>query len=247
MSSTELAAVVGTVFVAGALHGASGFGFGIVSMGLLSLVFTVKDAVILVVALSTVTCAATLWRHTHQIDWRLIAPIVVSSTVGRLAAFPIAHYYGDVHLAKLALGVVLTALGVRLFWRTYRPRQPSNVKLTLLSLLTVGFCAGAMGGIFGMGGVLYSVLFLSVGMEPHSFRASMQAIFFVPNALTLSLHGVAGDIDPMITVALAVGAIATWIGSRAGVFATRNLAGPQMERVVCFVILLAGVNLIART
>jgi len=243
---TDLLLLVAISFLAGAIHGAGGFGFGLVSIGLYSLIMGVTEAVLVAIALTMITSVGILWKSLNLVNWRLAAPVFVSAMVARIAVFPIAHHYGGSDAMRFCLGVFLGIFGLRLLWQTFK-RTPRPVRpIGPVAAAGVGLLAGLTGGIFGIAGPWYSLFFLNRGLDGPSYRANLQLAFVGPNAVTLLLHSGAGDVTRAVLAAIAAGAIFAWLGSRTGVFITGRLMPVQIERLACCIVLVAGGSLVFR-
>ncbi len=229
------------VFVAGFIQGASGFGFGLFAVGLLTLLFTIKETILIAVALSAVTSMAVvfqLWRH---IDWRNLVPVLSTVFLGRLVAFPLLRVYGDSREMKYWLAIVLMLFALHLLYKTFQNVQ-TRIRISLPIALLLGFLSGVTGGLFSMGGPWLVLYFLSTHEKAISYKATLGVTLLLGNLMTLGLHGSAGDLDATLLKLALLGSLAAIAGSRLGVCVTRQTQPIHIRRMASLVILFASIN-----
>jgi len=138
------------------IQGVSGFGFGLIAMGFLPLLFTVKESTLLVVSLALVLSASIalqLWEH---IKWRQLVVILSAALVGRIGGFFVLHHYGEQEILKVFLGLFLLCVVVYLL-RSKPPKPDTNVNGTWLPII-LGLGGGLIGGVFAVGGPFFCLL-----------------------------------------------------------------------------------------
>lgn len=241
MDLTTLFFFVAIVFTAGVIQGASGFGFGLFSVGLLALLFSVKETVLIAVALAAITSLTVvlqLWRH---INWGNVAPVLGTVFLGRLIAFPLLRTYGDSRELKYWLAFVLLVFALHLLYKTFHNAEV-RVRISLPVALLLGLFSGITGGLFSMGGPWLVVYFLNTHDDARSYKATLQVTFVLGGLMTLGLHGFAGDFDATILKLAFIGSLATIVGTWLGVYLTRKTKLIHIRRIACVVILFASIN-----
>lgn len=171
------------VFVATAVRSAFGFGEALIAVPLLAVVLPLREAAPLAVLLSITIAAVVVvqdWRHVHLRSsiW-LLMPTVVGIPVG-LWLLTSAHQ----RTVKGALA------GVILAFAAYSLAGQRRLELRSDSrgwLLACGFCAGVLGGAYGMNGPPVVIYGTMRRWPAQQFRATLQAYF-----LPASLVGMAG-------------------------------------------------------
>lgn len=148
----ELVLVFLILFFGSFVQGVSGFGFGLIAMGFLPLMFTVKESTLLVVSLALVLSLSIALQLFKHIQWRTLIVILSAALVGRVGGFFVLHYYGDQDILKVFLGVFLIAVVIYLF-RSKPPKPGTKVNGTWLPVI-LGLGGGLIGGIFAVGGPL---------------------------------------------------------------------------------------------
>lgn len=75
------------VLVGSFIQGTSGFGFGLLAMGLLPLLFSIMDSTLLVLALTLIVSFRILTRMYTYLEWRGLVVILAASFTGRIGSF----------------------------------------------------------------------------------------------------------------------------------------------------------------
>lgn len=174
MLTEHLIWCVVALFLAGFVQGTLGFGLGMVSMALLPLVISVKEASPIVViftlpAVLIVLCAH--WRHCSWRDgWLLIAGTCVGTPLGVyvLAIAPET-------LLMRVLGAVLLLFAVQELWSSWRGQQ--KLRLPHWTGFPIGALGGALGGAFNCGGPPVVAYIYSKSWRKEKTIALLQLVF----------------------------------------------------------------------
>jgi uncharacterized membrane protein YfcA len=233
--------VLAVVFVATLIRSAFGFGEALVAVPLLALVMPTKVAVPLAVLLSIMVAGVIVAQDWRQVHFRSAGWLVLSS----LAGIPL----GLVLLKTVAEGIAKATLaGVIIAFSTYSllGRRQLELKTDRLAL-AFGFCAGVLGGAYGMNGpplVIYGSL---RRWSPEQFRATLQGYFF-----PASLVGMFGywlldfwveDVTYYFLVSLPAALAAIFLGRAIN----RRLHGTWFLRLIHIGLILVGLTLLADT
>ena len=132
---------------AGFVQGLAGFGFGLVSMSLMPLFLSIKQAAVISTAFSLLATVTTFARHHREYNWRLGAVFLVSVCVGVPAGVYFLERSSEEILVR-ALGGLMLAYAAREFLVRGQP-QSFPVAWTV----PLGLFSGAMSGAFNLGGV----------------------------------------------------------------------------------------------
>jgi uncharacterized membrane protein YfcA len=132
---------------AGFVQGLSGFGFGLVSMSLMPLFLSVKQAAAISTVYSLLATVTIFARHYREYNWRLGLTFLISVCVG----VPVGVYFLDRAAESMLLrilGTVMVLFAAREFLLRQQPQ-------TIPRVLTVpfGLFSGALSGAFNLGGV----------------------------------------------------------------------------------------------
>ena len=104
--SLEAAGVLLILALAGTIHGAIGFGSGLVAVGLLSLVINIKDATLILVTTSICLNAYIFLKLRKHFRWSRVWVLYVSTIPGAILGVEVL-VNADPHLLELLLGGIL--------------------------------------------------------------------------------------------------------------------------------------------
>ncbi len=201
--------------LAGFVQGALGFGFGMVSMALLPLFITVKEATPLVVLFTLpivllVFCAH--WRHCRWRDsWLLV--------IGTIIGIPLGVYLLAVAPADLMLrllGIVLLLFAMQELWSSWR--GTAKLRLAKWTGLPIGILSGMLSGAFSSGGPPVVAYVYSKSWSKEQIIAMLQLIFTVGAVLRTAVM-LQGGFFTTPVVHIAIGAalpvmVTTLVGTR---------------------------------
>ena len=244
MSELERSLATGAIaLVAAALQSMTGFGFAVVAVPLLALVWRPAEAVAISMALSTL-CVAFLWPRVRRAER---VPIVRSLFLTALFGLPIGLWAlsnVDVSWLRLAIGGVTLAtasvMGLSAFRTT--PAVGGQTPGKSITLLT-GFIAGILTGALSMPGPP-AVMLLSASRIPKvAYRATLTAfamlIYPVGLAAMVAERLVSPAIGLQVLIQAPVVACGFWLGDRLHgaaserAFSLLSLALLGMSGVLC--------------
>lgn len=234
------AVAAGVVFSASFAQGVVGFGFGMISMALLPLVFDVSFAVVVVSGLGLLVNGSMLVSLRRDVSWHAVAPLLAGGIfgiplgVGFLRAAP-------ADLVLLALGtVVLGYVGWSIWGR------PPREGLARGWGLVAGFTGGILGGAFNTGGppaVMY------VSGQPWSVgttKATLQVFFVLTSVVQLSLFGASGMLSVASVGLDLVCAPAVFLGVWLGVRVGRRIDKDRFRVILLGALFVLGVVFVVR-
>lgn len=185
----ELAFAIIVIFLAAIVRGFSGFGFSLLAITALSLVYTTAEIVPSIFMLelaASINLLPSIWKDIH---WRSLGPL----TLGCLIATPFGVWL-LAHIApapmQLALAIfVLTA--TTLLWMGYETKtMPGHVASTL-----AGAASGLSNGAFGIGGPPVILFYFSSPAGAAAGRASLTAFFLATDVIGLANQYLQGLIN----------------------------------------------------
>jgi uncharacterized membrane protein YfcA len=219
---------------AGFVQGLTGFGFGLVSMSLMPLVISVKQAAAISTVFSLLATITTFLRHCRDYNWRLGLAFLVSVCVG----VPVGVYFLD----RASEGLILRVLGVLMLLFAAREfllaRQPQAIPPALT--VPMGLFSGALSGAFNLGGIPSAAYAYAHPWSRGQIMAFLQVMITLSCALRIVFYSEFGyfkEISLGQAVLLVVPLYAAiWLGHaalrriqpqyiRKGVFAFIGLAG----------------------
>jgi uncharacterized membrane protein YfcA len=206
------------VLLATGVRSTFGFGESLLAVPLLAFIMPVRQAAPLAVMISITVATVILiqdWRKTH---FRSAISLLLATCLGiPLGLLLLAA--GDQTIVKIILALLLIAFAVVSLTGLNRWQLHSDHNGWLLGC---GFCAGVLGGAFGMNGpplVVYGTL---RRWPAPQFRATLQGYFLPASALCmlgywragLWTHAVSHDYLIALPVVLPVILIGRWINHR---------------------------------
>lgn len=237
-SLSTIAMIMGTMLFAGIIQGSAGFGFGLVSVGLLGwMAPDVKTATILPLLANialTGTMLAKLRSHV-RLD-RIGVPVI-----GSLIAVPLGAYF----LASAQTWMIRIGLGLLLLFSAGYALHPSLGKKRwhkVYAGFPLGVFSGLLGGAFNTGGPP-AIAYLTTQRLPHvEYVASLQLLFCLAGIVRLislsSLGMITGDIALMSTT----GIVAAVVGCLVGMFILHRMPEKWMRRGVIAMQAMLGIS-----
>jgi uncharacterized membrane protein YfcA len=187
--------VLVVVFLATLIRSVFGFGEALVAVPLLALRVPVHVAAPLAVLVS-ITVAAVIvaqdWRkiHVRSTGW-LLLPTLVGIPLGLLLLTS-----GNQRLVKAALALVIMMFSAYSLIGRKPPELHSDSRLWLLIF---GFCAGVLGGAYGMNGPPLAIYGAMRRWSAQHFRATLQGYFLPASIIGMAGYWLAGLWVPAVT------------------------------------------------
>ncbi|MEP6759577.1 MAG: sulfite exporter TauE/SafE family protein [Actinomycetota bacterium] len=232
-----LVAVIVIVGFAAATQSITGFGFALIVVPGLTLLFGPKVSV---VAMSSVGVPLVAWnavRWRADIQRREAITVTLAALLGMPIGIAVLTRANDQALTAI-VGVIILVLTAWL-WRGLQLPTGRTIELT------AGFASGALAASVGTNGPPLVIAFQATGMAPEPFRATLQVCFFVQGAVVLLLFWSQGlfvhDVGPIVLVGLPAAALGALLGDR---FASRVHQGPFRTAVLAL-LALSGVLAVA--
>lgn len=230
--------IMGAMLFAGIVQGAAGFGFGLISVGILGWVAPdLKSATILPLlgSLALTTTMLIKLRGHVRLD-RVGIPLSCS-----LIGVPLGAYFlasAQVWMIRLGLGLLL--LGSAAY--ATHPQMGNKRWHRVYAGAPLGLFSGVLGGAFNTGGPP-AIAYMTTQKLPHvEYVASLQLMFCLAGVVRLvSLTGfgmIGGDIALLSTTGIA----AAVVGSLVGMTILHKIPELWMRRAVISMQVLLGVS-----
>ncbi len=161
-------------FLAGLIQGVTGFGAGIVMMVVFPYLFNVVTGAALSGAICIVLCLTMVYRYRKFIRFKAIVwPALLFSFTSSVAIMFSTNI--DQGLLKLILGVFLVVLSVYFLFFA----KNTNVQVTPLLSFFFVVISGIFAGLFGIGGPLMVIYFLSISKSKEDYLGTIQSFFLI--------------------------------------------------------------------
>ena len=239
MDGTVLTIFLLATFVGGVVAGVAGFAMSLVVSGVWLHILTPIQTVTLIVGYGILVQGYGIWKLRHALNWRRLAPFVISSTIGVPIGVALLTYI-DPAYTRAVVGVLLLAYSI------YSLGRPANkpVRAKAPADIGVGFVNGVLGGLTGLAGITVVVWCQLRGWPKDIQRTIFQPVgfaAFVVSAISLSVAGqVATETVKLYLFGLPLVLGGTWIGLR--LYGRFDDAG--FRRIVLLLLLVSGISLI---
>ena len=219
-----VALAVGILAMAAAVQAATGFGFALTAVPLLTLVLGPQSAVVTVLVVGLVLSVGVAVRERGHVRRRDAVTVglagLVGMPIGLLALSTASERALTVMISLVLLGsILLLGRGLRL------PRGPRTE-------IGAGLLSGVLLTSTSMNGPPLVVAFQAQRLPPREMRATLATIFVLHGAVAVALVAVAGQVTAAAAVTAAVGIPAIAIGWFAGDRIFRRLDATAFRRVV---------------
>lgn len=230
------------IFIATLVRSAFGFGEALIAVPLLALSLPLPIAAPIAVLVSITIAAVVVaqdWRRIHlrSAGW-LVGATLLGIPVG-LALLASRHQA----LMKAALAIIIVAFSA---YALIGKRPPELRKDSRLWLLACGFCAGVLGGAFGMNGPPLVIYGAMRRWSAQHFRATLQAYFLPASIVGMTGYWVSGLWVHAVThyylVCLPVTIPAIFLGK----FVNHRLRGDAFLKYVYFGLMCIGAVLLVQ-
>lgn len=211
MTGPALAAVIAVTCGAAATQSLTGFGFALVMVPLLSLVWDVKSAVVTSTLLGTAALLPLLFEARRHVHVSRVAPLLVGSFAGIPAGIWLLDWI-DPEALKIFVGAVVITASLLLYLAPGLGRSRGG---TVPSVM-VGALSGVLRGSTSMGGPPAVLYILSSERQVEAFRGTLLAFFLPTSLLTVAGLAAVGRVTPDILRTGAVALPALALGLMAG-------------------------------
>jgi uncharacterized membrane protein YfcA len=224
---------------AAAMQALTGFGFAVMAVPLLLIMYAPHDAVPISMMVSTVTTSFLAIQLRKEVEWRLLRRLLIGSVIG--APFGLWLYNRfDLTLLKLFISTVILAV-VTVMMRNVRFRL-SGERYDYVAGLISGFMTTSV----GIPGPPLLVFLVNRGLEKGPMRATSATFFLVIYLISLSLHFFWGDSIHLIDDSLML-VPAALAGSYIGQKLDNKVDQRLFQRLIYAILLISGVYTLIST
>ncbi|MCA3573800.1 MAG: sulfite exporter TauE/SafE family protein [Aestuariivirga sp.] len=231
----------GLVFLAAIVRGYSGFGFSLLAITALSLIYRpaeVIPAIFLLEIAASLHLLPAIWREVH---WRSLLPLMAGALIG--TPFGV-HALANLPEAPMTLALALFVLAATaLLWRgvslTRMPGTPATV--------VVGAFTGVANGAFGMGGPPVILFYFASPAGNAAGRASLIAYFLFTDVVGLAFLAREGLVTKGAGIMALAFLPALALGVAFGARRFRTADPARFRRIVLIVLALLAVITAARS
>jgi uncharacterized protein len=223
------------MFVSGIVQGAAGFGFGLVSIALMSLVVDVKEASVML-ALSALSINVYIFCRLHRwFRFDRVKTMMVCSLLG----VPL----GVMFLVRADVLWLLRILGVLLLMSAVQNVFPLFARLRwhpIFAGAPSGALTGALAGAFGTGGPPAVAYIAGQNFDKLRFAATMQAVLGISAILRIGCLGFEGLLTQRVLAISAAGIVFAIAGAWIGLRILHRLPERALKTLVAALLALLG-------
>jgi uncharacterized membrane protein YfcA len=231
--------------VAGAVSGATGFGFALVATGLWSHLLDPRTVTVLAISYMLLLNIAYLPFFWRQIPWRRLWPFAIGGTLG----VPIGAWTLDIvpgSQLRPALGGLLLVYSVYMLSQVRLPSLALSPRAGRWGDAAVGLVGGFLGGLAGLSGFVPTLWCALRGGDKTSNRALMQAYILLTGVLGLVWVGGLVGIDAQTQQRLWFGLPFVAAGGALGMWLFSRLDTARFNRLVLWLLAVCGAILVLR-
>jgi uncharacterized membrane protein YfcA len=238
LSTTTLLLVTAIIFLASFLLGITSFGFALVAVPLLNLIFPLQLLVPILIIYGVFINGLVLLPIYKHLDLKGMQYLVGAGILG----VPLGTYLLlilDESILKIGIGIIIIISA----WALYTGYHV-NIKNEKLGNSVAGFTSGLLNGCLTMSGPPVILFYSNQNLEKQVFRANLAFYFMLTNVITLPALYWGGLLTPQVfqySVAILptvlVGIVGILLGSKLGT----KMDGALFHRLSLILIFLMGV------
>ena len=168
---TSLIFAIGVTFFASTLQGIAGFGAGLISMGLLSMIWTIPQATSVMIPLGLLLNLSLIVQQRQYLSVSTLTWIFIGLPLGVFIGIYSLETLPDTQL-KILLGLALLASVINTLAQGQR-----SITFGMVSQLITGVCAGVTGAALSSPGPPILILANLSGWQRDRFRANLSLLF----------------------------------------------------------------------
>lgn len=239
MTPSVLAGAIAIALVAAACQSLTGFGFALVMVPLLSLLWDVKLAVVTTTILGTAALIPLVVEAREHIRLWKVMPLIVGSIVGIPLGLLILDRIDPEALKIFVATVVIGASLIVYFAPRVRIGGSSPA-----SPVAVGVLSGILRASTSMGGPPVILYTLSREPEAEEFRGTLLGFALPSSLMTVVGLGIVGRLTPKVAGTAAVALPAMALGLVAGAWLRARVDERLFRTVVLVVLVLTSIGVI---
>lgn len=236
MDPLLIVAIVAVVTVAAASQAVTGFGFVLLTLPVLALLFDPHTAVVASVVVGIVLTTWAWWLTRVDVSYAPMRLLLIGCVIGLPVGLAVFTRISERGLLIL-IGVLIIVSGLLLVARV---RVPAGRGV----LLAAGTLSGALLVTTGTNGPPMAVALQAARLSARGYRATLQAVMTVQNVLAVALFAGTGRITATVLTIVVASVPAVVLGWNLGERVFRRLSPEAVRRVVLGALLINGVVLI---
>ena len=227
--------------LAGTVQGVTGFGGGIITMLIFPHFFSIPLGAGITGSLGIALCASMVIRYRKEVNIKMaVLPAFLYIAV---SSFVISYSTAvDQAIIKKVFGVFLVLLSL---YYLFISKSVQNRKLSIPVSIVCIVISAACDGLFGIGGPLMVLYFMSMTRSTHEYLGTMQLFFWINSMYNTAFRFYKGILLPEHLIFIAFGVIGILVGGSIAGKIVDKLNIATMRKLIYIMIGVSGViNLI---
>ena len=239
LTGAALAAAIIITFGAAVCQSLTGFGFALVMLPLLSLVWDVKSAVVVTSVLSTISLMPLALQARQHVRRATTIAMLAGSVLGTPAGLWILEWI-DPEALKVCVGLVVIVASVV----AYKVRELKVRRGRTVPAAAAGVMSGVLGGSTSMGGPPAVFYVQSTESTVEMFRGTLIAFFLLSGLYRVGGFAAVGRVTSEVTAISAITLPAMAIGLIGGFWLRPRVQGELFRLLVLLVLVFTSVAVI---
>jgi len=225
-----------TTTLGGIVQTVTGFGGGVVLMLLLPYYFDMVTAPALSAAINLGLSGALMWKFRRHFEYKLALSPCIAYLICSISVIHIAQRM-DMEVLSLAFGVFLVILALYFFLFSERVHFGANWRTGLVC----GGISGATSGLFGIGGPLMAIYFVSGSKSKESYIANIQGLFTITGIINLLTRISRGIYTLELVPLTLLGFAAIYLGQVIGLKIVKKLNADILRKLIYAFVGISGI------
>ncbi|GEO46612.1 sulfite exporter TauE/SafE family protein [Companilactobacillus kimchii] len=215
--------------LAGFVQGVTGFGSGIVLMVFLPQLLPINQSAGVSTLTMSIAIIMVAWKYRKALKWRnLVGPFLIYIVMA-IFSLHLSKYLAAGYL-KVLLGLLLIILA--LYYTVMNLKSISVKSIPFYVMVAFALISGFFNGMFGIGGPLMALYFLTISDSKENYLASIQTFFLIDTIVMTSLRFSTG----ILTVDNLKFVLVGFIGAILGTILANHLVSHLNIRIMEFFI-----------
>ena len=230
-----IAIIMLTALAAGFVQAVSGFGGALIMMMSLPYFFTMKVSTALAGFICVPMCAALAWKYRKKIDLKMVVVPAVIYLFSSGICIKIASQI-NLDSLKAVFGLLLIALAAYFNFFSAKIKIEAN----LITALVCAGVSGVTGGLFGIGGPLMVLYYLSTTDDKETYLGTINLVFTITEGYSAIMRYCNGLISLEQSTLILCGFVAVLAGRYFGSRLVDKLDGEKMKKFIYLLLALSG-------
>ena len=222
-------------FIGGMVQTVTGFGSGVVLILILSRFFEITVASSLNTSICMVLSATLAWQFRHEIQWKLVMVPILPYMAASILAI---RTMGSMDMTVLAVLFALFLMTLSVFFLFFEQRVRLNGSVP--TALACGGISGVFSGLFGVGGPLMALHFISVAPGHIAYVSTLQFFFLPTNVVSLLTRVSSGFYTADLIPITVLGVVCILSGKWAGLRIASRINGEKLKKLIYIFVGISG-------